>query len=345
VNAIVQYAGSWRDEAQGGWNRFWFTPADPATLGLVRVFTGWMLLYTHLAWSFDLLGFMGPRGRLSLDFARSSPGWNYSFSHFYWFESPAALWIAHGACLVVLALFALGLFSRVTAVLAWLITLSYAHRAQGALFGLDQINVLLATYVMLGPSGDAYSLDRAIASGRAGHKLPPAAASVSANIAVRLIQLHMCVVYLFAACGKLMGVTWWNGTAIWGALANYEYQTIDMTWLASFPLLINVLTHVTVVWELSYSALVWPRLTRPLVLLLAVPLHLGIALCMGMITFGLVMLIGNLAFVPPHVVRAVLERKGTADRGARIADRNAAGGGKNRHPKETKARRGGAGKG
>ena len=52
----------------------------------------------------------------------------------------------------------------------------------------------------------------------------------------------------------------------------------------------------------------WPRLTRPIVLALAIPLHLGIACFLGMITFGLVMLIGNLAFVSPWVIRAILDR-------------------------------------
>ena len=55
--------------------------------------------------------------------------------------------------------------------------------------------------------------------------------------------------------------------------------------------------------------LVWPRLTRPIVLALAVPVHLGIALCMGMITFGLVMLIGCLSFVPPWLVRHCIEQR------------------------------------
>src|SRR5204863_500033 len=95
----------------------------------------------------------------------------------------------------------------------------------------------------------------------------------------------------------------WDGTAIWNAVANLEYQSIDMTWLANYPLAVNVMTHVTVAWEVSYCALIWPRLTRPLVLLLAIPLHLGIAFCLGMMTFGVAMLIANVAFVSPEIVR------------------------------------------
>jgi hypothetical protein len=108
--------------------------------------------------------------------------------------------------------------------------------------------------------------------------------------------------------GKLMGPAWWNGTAMWQAIANLEYQSIDLTWLAEWPRLLNLLTHVTVFWELFYCALIWPRATRPIMLALAVPMHLGIAFCLGMITFGEVMLIANLSFVPPAVVRGFLRR-------------------------------------
>jgi hypothetical protein len=63
------------------------------------------------------------------------------------------------------------------------------------------------------------------------------------------------------------------------------------------------MTHATVFWELTYAFLVWNRFTRPWVLLMAVLIHGGIALALGMATFGLVMLIGNVAFIPPATIR------------------------------------------
>jgi hypothetical protein len=215
----------------------------------------------------------------------------------------------HIAALAVFALFTLGLWSRVTSVLAYLITVSYLNRTPGAWFGLDNINVMLAMYLMIGPSGAAYSLDRWLARRRAGGLLPIAAPSITANIATRLIQLHMCVIYLAAGTGKLLGPAWWNGQALWLSFANLEYQSMDMTWLADYPVMVNVMTHVTIFWEISFCFLVWHRLLRPLVLTVSVPLHMGIALCMGMVTFGLVMLIGCLSFVPPWLIRTVLEGK------------------------------------
>jgi hypothetical protein len=125
----------------------------------------------------------------------------------------------------------------------------------------------------------------------------------------------MCVIYLFAALGKLMGPSWWSGFATWQSVANLEYQSMDMTWLAGWPILMSVLAHLTVWWELSYCVLIWPRLTRPLVIAGAIPIHLGIAMFLGMKTFGLVMLIGNVAFVSPWLVRRLLDRREGAGQG------------------------------
>jgi hypothetical protein len=301
---------TWILHALGGWNRFWFTPALPHTLALMRMLAGAMILYTHLVWTLDLSAFLGPDSWITGDVARQVHAANaermgasasLAWSHLWYIESPAVLWAAHVAALAVLAMFMLGLFTRVTSILTWLLVVSYCHRLTGSLFGLDQINAMLAMYLMLAPCGSVWSLDRWLARRRGG-KLSPVAATVSANVATRLIQLHMCVIYLFGGIAKMRGVTWWDGSAMWLSVANYEYQSLDMTWLVHVPLLVSLLTHMTVFWEAFYCALVWPRLTRPLILLMAVAVHGGIALFLGMITFGLVMLIGNLAFIAPETV-------------------------------------------
>ena len=299
-------------DAWEAWNEFWFTPTNPSTLSAIRVFAGAMLFYTHLVWTFDLQGFFGPNGwlpsQLMFDVHQHMNGGpdaaaRANWSYFYHISSPTVLWIVHVAALFVFFFLFIGFFSRTMAVLAYLIAVSYANRiTPGAYFGLDKINCLLAMYLMLGPCGARYSFDRIWRLRRgAPRDVPP---SVGANLAIRLIQVHMCIIYLFSGLGKLQGDSWWNGYAVWISSANLEYQfLVDMTWLANHPYLVNFLTHATVFWELTYCALVWPRLTRPWVLLVAVLVHLGIAVAYGMPTFGLVMLIGNLAFLSPDTVR------------------------------------------
>jgi hypothetical protein len=234
--------------AVAGWNRFWFTPQDPATLGAIRILAGAMLFYTHLIWSFDLEGFFGPSGWLAPEALDAAYGDARAlfWSHWHWTHSPVAMWTAHIAALVIFALLTVGLFTRAVSILAWLLTVSYAHRVMpAALFGLDDINVMLAMYLMIGPSGAAYSLDRWLTrrKGRAGEeralsgsqarpKTPPPsqvedppwrrgvgggsgidmprrqiAPSVTANVAIRLMQIHLCIIYLFSGLGKAMGET------------------------------------------------------------------------------------------------------------------------------------------
>ncbi len=323
MNAILAAPLDWARNIVRAWDRFWFTPEQPHTLALIRIFGGLMLLYTHAVWTLDLTAFLGPhawvpRGTAALLNQSESGAPIYAWSYLAWFDSPAALWTLHLAALAVFALLTVGLWTRFTSILAFVIALSYCHRLTGALFGLDQLNVFIATYLMLGSAGAVWSVDRWLATRRnlpsplggegqgvRGPVAPPAA-SVGTNIAVRLLQLHMCVIYLFGGIGKMRGVSWWDGSALWFAFANLEYQSLDMTWLVHAPWLIALLTHVTVFWETFYCFLIWPRLTRPLCLALAVGVHLGIGLCLGMWTFGLAMLIGNLAFVPPETVRAVV---------------------------------------
>lgn len=324
MKAVRAYFNELGRAAVGGWNAFWFTPADPATLGLVRLLAGLMLLYTHLVWTLDLEAFFGSDAWVS---AAAAKGWyqdSYALSYLWSIESPAVLWAVHIAGLVVLAMLAAGLFSRVTSVLGFMIAVSYVNRVPGALFGLDQINVMLAMYLMLGPSGDAFSLDRLLAARGRGGRLP-AKPSVGANLATRLMQVHMAAIYFFAGLSKMQGLTWWEGSALWGAFANLEYQSIDMTWLAGWPLVIAALTQVTVWWELLFAALVWPRLLRPLVLAMAVPLHLGIGIFLGMMTFGLVMLIGCLSFVPPEWIRGLLRASHSAEMSPALAGNKASG--------------------
>jgi hypothetical protein len=233
---------------------------------------------------------------------------------YWWWISPDWIWPAHIAALVVLALFLFGVATRATSILSFIIVVSYAYRTPAALFGLDQINAMLTLYCAIGPSGAALSVDRFISRYRQKTtKSKPAdpddsaapTPSVGANISLRLIQVHMCVIYFFAGISKLQGSAWWNGEAMWLAFANLEYQSMDMTWLAHHPWLINLMSHTTILWEISFPALIWLPRWRPVMLFCGIVMHVGIGACLGMWTFGLIMLVGCASFLPPGLVRSL----------------------------------------
>ena len=129
---------------------------------------------------------------------QDNQGHNYAWSYLYYIDSPAMLWTVHIAAIIVFAMLTLGLFTRVTSVLAWLITIAYCNRLTGTLFGLDQINAFIATYLILGDSGGAWSLDRWLARDMHGSS-SGTAAETSFQHAAPTIRTNIAIVELVHA--------------------------------------------------------------------------------------------------------------------------------------------------
>jgi Vitamin K-dependent gamma-carboxylase len=306
LSPVTNYFTSFPLRVAEGWNAFWYTPVDPTLLGLIRIMTGLMLLYTHAVWGLALNEFFGPDAWISRELVDVVFTGNYTYpNHFaysiWWLIPPRFIWPAYAVMMVILALFTVGLWTRITSILSLLVVISFVNRVPEALFGLDKLNVILTFYLTVGPSGSALSLDRWLARLR-GRVAATAQPSVAANFALRLIQVHMCIVYFFAGISKLRGSPWWNGEAMWMAFGNLEYQSADMTWLAWHPWLVHFLTHFAACWEISFCVLIWVPLLRPLVLASSVVMHLGIGACLGLWTFSLIMLVGCASFLPPEGV-------------------------------------------
>jgi predicted DCC family thiol-disulfide oxidoreductase YuxK len=316
--------------AVAGWNAFFFTPSDPTALGLIRLAVGLLLLRSLWVFGLDLDAFLGPhawadpaavRGWMA---DRVPGGWSF------WLLVPEGLsrptWLL---AMAVLAMFAAGLFSRTTAVLAWIIVVSTARRAPTALYGFDQMISTWTLYLAIsGASGQAVSLDRFLARWRANRRelraraskfspwRPPSGVpvpSVAANLGLRLIQLHLCLIYGMAGLAKLRGDAWWDGSAAWGVVAAGEFRRFDLTALASWELFLNAVTHAGLALELLYPALIWVPRLRPLILALVLGMHVGIDTFLGLTEFALAMVAGNLAFVSGPWLRSLAA--GRAGRG------------------------------
>ncbi len=291
------------------WCDFWFSPRRGHTLAVIRIFCGAMIAYIHLVWLMRISDFFGPNAFVGRETVRALHQNEYRWTYLWYVDSPAFL-ISHELLAVLFGcLMCVGLLTRLTVPLSWFLTLMVCHRATGYLFGLDQVVMMLAMYLMIAPSGSVWSLDAWWRDKKMPRLpnwlLPNDAPATMTTIATRLIQCHLAVVYLFGGIGKLRGEMWWDGSAMWFALASYEYQSFDATWLGRYPFLLSVVTHVTLFWEVFYCALVWPRWSRYFILGMAVVMHAGIAIFLGMITFGFMMIVANLAFIEPEITRRI----------------------------------------
>ncbi len=472
-------AETFGDRAVQSWNRFWFTPADPTVLGLIRICCGLITLYTVMAYSLNLDEFFGEHAWLNLEAAlrdlnhrpwyvsplrgeelppepanqfqdtymkRFKPplgyapwpypstdeqlrfaidfqkqyGFDFRLYHMpfpetqeqedylekfakRWGEPPAppypvdqqeahdineyikhyevnprrlyemglpswSIWfhvtdpawmrLVHTAIVMITFLFTIGFCTRLTSALTWFGQLCYIHRAEMVLFGVDTMMAILLLYLMIGPSGAALSVDRrlarrwrevrprVIARWRAWWRRPvgevafePEATRpnvtthhspltthqvqpeplVSANFAVRLLQIHVCFIYLAAGLSKLLGQAWWNGSAPWAIFANFEFAPMHFEIYNTllrllgenqlvFTLVMTGVSYFTLFFEIGYAFLIWRPATRWLMLSMAIALHASIAVFMGLKTFSLMMLVMNMAFVKPEEAKWFLEK-------------------------------------
>src|SRR5437764_13173209 len=66
VERALDVRASWPMRVVQAWDRFWFHPADPTVLGLMRICCGLMVLYIHFAYTYDLQTFFGKNAWLDL---------------------------------------------------------------------------------------------------------------------------------------------------------------------------------------------------------------------------------------------------------------------------------------
>jgi hypothetical protein len=244
-------------------------------------------------------------------------------------HNPTWMRLIQGGFVVAAFCFTFGLGTRVSSAIVWFANLCYVHRSNAMLFGVDTMMTVLLLYFMIGPSGAAVSLDRLVARwwSRAKPRFfpnsapatyaPTPAPRVSANLALRMMQVHLCTIYFVSGVSKLAGPAWWNGTAVWGVLSNFEFAPMNLwfynealRWLCTNELTLYVCINgagfMTLAFEIAYPFLVWRPTTRWLMLIGAIFLHGFIGLLMGLKTFSLMMLVFNMAFLRPEEVSWIL---------------------------------------
>lgn len=192
----------------------------------------------------------------------------------------SALYI--GALLALLA----GLFTRWMAVIAWAINFLWMHAGGGLIYGVDIFAHIGLFYLMIMPAGDYLSLD----TWRSGAVPAP---SMAAGLTRRMLQLHLCIIYVSSGWEKAMGIQWWNGEAIWRSVMLPAFRQFDMSWLARWPWLAAAAGWTVILTEAGYGLFIWCRRTRLIWLVLMLGFHLSIGLFLGMWLFASIMIILN----------------------------------------------------
>jgi hypothetical protein len=296
--ARVSAAPSLADSIGATWTKFWFTPAGPWPLALVRILGGLLALALWGSYAWDLETWFGPFGMISpelLDAWRSP----YAVSLLDLTTSSAGVLIAYGLGGLVLLAMTIGLATPVTTVLGAIAFASLLHRGPMLVGPADDVVAVILWCLAVGRSGDAFSVDRLIGAwlGR-----PTPRPSIRTGIALGLLRVHAAVIAGAAAIAQLKGDVWWNGTAAWWLTTRPESSLVDLTGVfLQSEYLVNLVTHAIVLFEIMFTVGLWFPAARRVVVpagLVAWPL---IGLVGGEPMWGLALAVLSVGCVPSAV--------------------------------------------
>jgi hypothetical protein len=260
------------------WIRFWFTPVDAAGLHGLRLLAGLLFVFWLITLAgnqqalFSLSGWVDPRVYIEASRLQEPAGWSvlYLFNS-GWLE--AVYW----GSIVLFVLFALGLWTRLTGLLTWVMVVSFSAnpvtRAEA-----DVLLVILAFYLMVGClllgqwSRPLLPAERVLGSsdtwlfGR-----PEAPPSIAANFVLRLLQVHFALVVVVSGLHKLQLGDWWAGAAFWYPLhppfettaASIQKEAANRESVLSF---LSLAQYLFLAWQLTFPLFAWRKAWRPLLL-------------------------------------------------------------------------------
>ncbi|GAB3948727.1 hypothetical protein GCM10028805_23820 [Spirosoma harenae] len=178
----------------------------------------------------------------------------------------------------------LGLYTRLTATIAFIFFLLFSIQLYPFLYGVDLYQSVCLLILCVFPSGYSLSLSSKTANAQIIQQQ---------KIGVRGLQIYLALTYFAAGFGKMQMDSWFNGEFIFLSLSDPTYQ------LVNFPKDIHyffyILSGIIVVFaETLYFVFILIPYFRTLLLLVIITMHLLISLFMGLVPFGLLLILINI---------------------------------------------------
>jgi hypothetical protein len=304
--------------------QFWFTPVDAIALHRIRFFFGIFFLASLLPFAGhqnDLLGLGGWFDQQAYGDIASLPEGSpfpISWSIYYLCGTSAILVdLVYWLSIVVLALFTLGILTRLTSVLTWVALASFTSNPAIAYDG-DYLLTMPAFYLMMGyvligqRQANQSLLSRVLGPGlmrtsntNTSERDSGPVESVGANLALRLLQVHFAIVMLASGFHKLQIGEWWGGVAFWYPLYPPFETTADMvrrhaTDATSFLTMLSVAGYATLAWQIGFACFAWRPRWRPILIGGAILAWLGNAFLYWLPLFGPGTFICCLSYLTPE---------------------------------------------
>jgi hypothetical protein len=271
-------------------DNFFFRPASPRPLGVLRIGLSAILLIQALMCANQLFEWYGTQGWLQSDigekFAAFTSPQTTQFIRWgsaYGISEKTALIVLASIYVTSLLTLLIGFFSRTSAMVAWLLHLTFAE-GHITSYGLDLLSHVALFYSIFMPMGACLSVDSL-------RRKVPSSDTWAARLSLRIWQLHLCIVYFSTGFEKAQGEQWRNGEAIWRSVMLPAYRQFDLAWLSRFSVIAMLFAWGTLVLEMGYPFFIFPRRTRKFWIAGILSLHAGIAIFLGLHLFAALMML------------------------------------------------------
>lgn len=280
---------------QQSWNDFFFSQRPTYNLAIFRIIWGTLIFFNILAEFGNVEDFYGPAGMVSFATTKGYlNGFHFSLFHIFQ-ENLFNTYLIYFITLISLFLVTIGLFSRAALFLALLGIVSLHMRNIWILSSADVLIRCVFMILVWSPCFNVLSLDSVIAAKR-GKSLPVEASQWT----WRLLQIQICVVYLWTFWSKIKGDAWFDGSAVYYATRLETLKHYTLPWILDSKYSLMLLTWSSLLIELSLGILVWFKKTRKPVIVAGVIFHLGIEYVMAIPFFEWIMIVLLLNFFEPE---------------------------------------------
>jgi uncharacterized membrane protein len=279
------------------WRNFWFAPESPLAIAVFRILFGLIMLVYCALFAPDLFNWLGPHAICSRETARTAlsgfgpPGLNL-WSFVPYTDTTVAIFLALLA--LSAAFLTVGLFSRIAAIVVYLMLASLQQENSLIINGGDILLKMSAFFLIFSPCGDTLSLDcRRKPQAQTKNERPYPSGWIQ-----RLFRFTIALIYFQSFWSKLEEPMWLNGSALWYVLREVEYARFPVSFISSNIWMCQTVSWLTLITEGAAWSLIWFKETRYPVIIGLMGMHLAIDYCMNLPLFEWIMIATLILFVP-----------------------------------------------
>ena len=299
---------------------FFFDRIDMRMAGVIRIMFGVILLVNLISFLPHLETFFTSRGLWPLEIARNYVDTDTWSLFDYFPESLTSAYVFFGFLILSTLCLTLGLFTRTSNILVFIMVVSLQHRVHGITDGQDTVARLLCFLILFLPAGRYYSLDNILFKNREDSPLFVA-------WPMRLMQIQMAGMVFSAGMAKINAGDWLAGMAVYYTLNISTFFHMPLPDFVRYnPALSVILTYTAISIEFLCPIFIWFKKTRVYCVSALLFFFLGMFYCMKLLMFPLFMIVGLMSFVGVEDLQKGLRwfkgliPKKPADRGEELAE-------------------------